>query len=160
MLPSDAAERKDIPIYSGVLMYFPNAIAEVAKISKQGNDQHNPGQPLHWAKHKSQDQLDCVARHLMEAGSIDTKGQRHSANLAWRALANLEIEILAERAGMTVEGYNRYLREHAQEAKPCSPSTTPAPTGAPALPETGQIQKTAQSLIDDAREWRRRFGSE
>ena len=35
-------KRKQIPIYSGVLKYFPDAIAEVAKCSYVGNQQHHP----------------------------------------------------------------------------------------------------------------------
>lgn len=96
MLPSDAKDRKGVPIYSGVLKYFPDAIAEVARVSKAGNDQHNPGQPLHWAREKSTDQHDCAARHLLESGTIDSDGQRHSAKLAWRALAILQLELEAE----------------------------------------------------------------
>lgn len=93
-LPTDSQERKDTPIYSGVLKYFPLALAEVAKVSKTGNDKHNPGQPLHWSKGKSNDHADCVARHLIEAGTIDLDdGHRHSAKLAWRALALLQIEL-------------------------------------------------------------------
>lgn len=92
-LPTDPKERKRIPITTGVLDYFPDAIAEVAKVSLAGNEQHNPGQPLHWAKEKSTDHADCIARHLIERGSTDTDGQRHSAKLAWRALANLQIEL-------------------------------------------------------------------
>jgi len=30
---------------------------------------------------------------LVDAGKIDTDGTRHSAKLAWRALANLEKEL-------------------------------------------------------------------
>lgn len=96
MLPTNAQARKEVPIYSGVLMYFPDAIAEVAILSKVGNDQHNPGAPLHWDRSKSGDELDALTRHLMEAGTIDTDGVRHSAKVAWRALANLQKEI--ERA--------------------------------------------------------------
>ena len=36
LLPTNAAERKKIPIVSGVLDYFPLAIAEVAKCSMRG----------------------------------------------------------------------------------------------------------------------------
>ena len=50
LLPSSAAERKKIPIGTGVLDYFSAALAEVAKVSFAGNEQHNPGQPLHWAR--------------------------------------------------------------------------------------------------------------
>lgn len=97
VLPTDPQERKGIPITSGVLDYFPAALAEVAKVSKAGNDQHNPGQPLHWARGKSTDQADTLVRHLMERGTVDTDGMRHSAKLAWRALALLQIEL--EEAG-------------------------------------------------------------
>lgn len=99
MLPTGSQERKDIPLATGVLDYFPAALAEVAKVSKAGNDKHNPGQPLHWARGKSMDQADCIARHLVERGGIDPEtGQRHSAQLAWRALALLQVEL--EEAGL------------------------------------------------------------
>jgi hypothetical protein len=83
---------------TGVLDYFPAALAEVAKVSKSGNDKHNPGEPLHWAREKSTDQADAIGRHLLERGGIDPEtGQRYSAQLAWRALALLQIEL--EEAG-------------------------------------------------------------
>jgi Domain of unknown function (DUF5664) len=95
-LPTDKAARKAVPIHSGVLRYFPDAIAAVAELSRIGNDQHNPGEPLHWAREKSTDELDALARHLLEAGTVDTDGVRHSTKVAWRALANLQKEL--ERA--------------------------------------------------------------
>jgi len=85
-------ERKQMPVYSGVLKYFPDAIREVAKVSWVGNQQHHPDKPLHWDRAKSSDELDALARHLIEAGTIDTDGQRHSAKVAWRALAYLQKE--------------------------------------------------------------------
>lgn len=94
-LPSDAQGRKDIPLCTGLLDYFTAALAEVAKVSKAGNDQHNPGQPLHWSRGKSTDHADCAVRHLAERGSRDTDGQRHTAKLAWRALALLQEELEA-----------------------------------------------------------------
>lgn len=100
LFPTDPHERKGIPICSGVLDYFPAALAEVAKVSKAGNDQHNPGQPMHWNRSKSSDQADTIVRHLMERGSIDTDGIRHSAKLAWRALALLQLEM--EEEGLPV----------------------------------------------------------
>jgi len=95
-LATDARERKKLPITTGVLDYFPDAIAEVAHCSKVGNDQHNPGEPLHWAKEKSIDHADALARHLIERGTLDTDGVRHSAKVAWRALALLQNEIDSE----------------------------------------------------------------
>ena len=92
-LPTDAKERKATPIFSGVLKYFPKALAEIARVSKAGNDQHNPGQPLHWDKAKSLDHADCIARHLIDCGARDADGMLHSAKVAWRALALLETEL-------------------------------------------------------------------
>lgn len=94
MLPTDAAARKRLPIYSGVIRYFPHALAAVAELSKIGNDQHNPGQPLHWAKEKSSDEPDALARHLTDMAidpwHRDPDGAMAAVKLAWRALANLE----------------------------------------------------------------------
>lgn len=92
-LPTDAKERKEILIYSGVLMYFPDAIRAIAECSKAGNDQHNPGTPLHWDRSKSGDELDALTRHLMQAGTVDTDGILHSTKVAWRALGNLQKEL-------------------------------------------------------------------
>ncbi len=93
MLPSDAKARKNAPIARGVLDYFPDALFAVADLSRIGNEQHNPGQPMHWAKEKSTDHADCIIRHLADRGKLDDDGIRHSAKVAWRALALLQIEI-------------------------------------------------------------------
>lgn len=94
--PNDKDQRKNAPLAKGVLDYFKNALFEVARVSKAGNDQHNPGQPLHWAKGKSVDHADCIMRHLAERGTLDDDGTRHSAKLAWRALALLQEELEEE----------------------------------------------------------------
>lgn len=88
--------RKDYPICTGVLDYFPDALAAVAQCSKAGNDQHNLGQVLHWDKNKSADEPDALIRHLIDRGKFDTDGIRHSTKVAWRALALLQREIDAE----------------------------------------------------------------
>ena len=91
---SDPAIRKASPIASGVLDYFPAALIEVSKVSKAGNDKHNPGQPLHHARGKSTDHADALLRHLIDRGKVDEEtGQRHSAEVAWRALAMLQQEL-------------------------------------------------------------------
>jgi hypothetical protein len=100
-LPTDAAKRKEIPLCTGVLDYFTSALCEVAKVSKVGNDQHNPGEELHWARGKSGDQADTILRHLAERGKIDTDGMRHSAKACWRMLALLQLELEAEGAPMS-----------------------------------------------------------
>lgn len=87
-----SAQRKSEPIYSGVLKYFPNAIAAVSRVSKAGNDKHNPGEPLHWSRGKSNDHLDCLVRHVITPDDIDPdSGEYHLAHAAWRVLAALQI---------------------------------------------------------------------
>ena len=96
-LPTDAKERKTYPIGTGFLDYFPRAVAEVAHVSYVGNEQHNPGLPVHWDRSKSKDEADALIRHFLERGKIDSDGVRHSAKMAWRAMALLEKELEAEK---------------------------------------------------------------
>lgn len=96
-LPSDASERKHVPLHSGLVKYFPDALIAIADLSWRGNEQHNPGQPLHWSREKSSDHEDCLMRHHFEAGTFDKDGVRHSTKRAWRALAALQLEIEASR---------------------------------------------------------------
>lgn len=96
-LPTDSAERKNFPLLSGCLKYFPAALAGVAFISKLGNDKHNPGQPMHHARGKSADHGDCILRHLTDTEDLlaaMSRGQAtqqqvltEASQLAWRALA-------------------------------------------------------------------------
>ena len=102
-LPTDSNERKEYPMYRGLLAYFPAALAGVARHSKQGNDKHNPGEELHHARGKSMDHEDCIVRHLVDLGDLRRRLDENSdcdqadwlrlavldeANaLAWRALA-------------------------------------------------------------------------
>lgn len=95
LLPADAKERKKIPLWTGLVKYFPLALIEVAKLSHDANEQHNPGQPVHWAREKSTDQEDTLLRHLFESGEVDVDGHRHSTKVAWRALAKLQLELEA-----------------------------------------------------------------
>ena len=89
-------QRKAMPIATGVLDYFPDALLVVAEISRAGNEQHHPGQPLHWDKSKSTDEADALLRHLIDRGTLDTDGMRHTGKVAWRALALLQRELDAE----------------------------------------------------------------
>lgn len=97
-LSLDSNERKNYPLYRGLLKYFPAALASVANVSKIGNDKHNPGQELHHARGKSADHEDCIIRHLMDVADLlaaKTRGEdiKDSAlllevsQMAWRALA-------------------------------------------------------------------------
>lgn len=97
-LPTDATARKNIPIVRGCLDYFPAALAAVAELSRIGNEQHNPGEPMHHARGKSTDHADCIVRHTMQRGTVDTDGVRHATKAAWRALALLQEELEAAGA--------------------------------------------------------------
>jgi hypothetical protein len=95
-LPTGSAERKDVPLARGCLDYFPAALAAVAKLSRAGNEKHNPGEELHHARGKSMDHADCIVRHLVDRGTVDPEdGIPHSVKVAWRALALLQEELEA-----------------------------------------------------------------
>lgn len=81
IFPDDTAERKTYPVCTGLLEYFPHALAAVAHQSYLGNQQHHPDKPLHWDKSKSADESDALIRHQMEGDYVA---------VAWRALAQLE----------------------------------------------------------------------
>ena len=85
-------QRKDTPIFSGVLSYFPDALKEVAKCSFMGQQQHNPNKPLAWDRSKSGNEYDSLTRHLIDSSKedFDTDGTLHKAKIAWRALAGLQ----------------------------------------------------------------------
>jgi hypothetical protein len=97
-LPTESATRKEYPLLSGLLNYFPAALAGAANVSKLGNDKHNPGQPLHHARGKSMDHGDCIIRHLMDTENLKSNLENvgtttdeaillEANQLVWRALA-------------------------------------------------------------------------
>ncbi len=111
-LPTDSKARKGVPLFSGLDRYFPDALAEVARLSKLGNDKHNPNQPLHWSREKSSDHADCIRRHLLDAheemfetpcGAIvgiaidHDDNVLHAVKVAWRALAHAQLAIESRR---------------------------------------------------------------
>jgi len=113
MVKSKEVDRKQTPVFTGVLKYFPDAIKCISKVSLQGNLQHHPDKPLHWDKSKSADDLDALARHLIDAGTIDDDGIRHSAKVAWRALANLQRELEQD-----VTDQQWYIDQYNRKRKP------------------------------------------
>lgn len=97
-LPTDSNDRKNFPLFRGLLKYFPAALASVAYISKIGNDKHNPGEELHHARGKSADHEDCIIRHVMDVADLLAAKERGElisdetilmevSQMAWRALA-------------------------------------------------------------------------
>ena len=101
VVPDTSKIRKGMPLFQGCLMYFPDALLAIAEHSRKANEKHNPGEPVHWSRDKSKDHADCIARHLIESGTTDEDGLRHSGKLAWRALALLETELETEAAAVS-----------------------------------------------------------
>lgn len=100
-LPEASADRKKVPLFSGVMAYFPDALVELARLSKVGNDKHNPGGPLSWSRGKSNDHADCLMRHLLDHGTMTMENGiefSHTAMMAWRGLAMLQMEMEAAGA--------------------------------------------------------------
>ena len=95
LLEASSEVRKTYPMARGLLDYFPDALAEVSKVSYLGNEKHNPGEPMHHSRGKSTDHADCIIRHLAGRGKFDGD-IRESAALAWRALALLQEELEQE----------------------------------------------------------------
>ena len=88
-LPTNAEERKAIPVYTGFVKYFPDAMAAVAKVSLKGGIQHGQTfETLHWDRSKSGDELDAMMRHIID---------EDWAQVAWRAMANLQKKIEEEQ---------------------------------------------------------------
>ena len=86
-------ERKECAVSRGFFAYFPDAVALVARHSVRMNEKHNPGQPVHWSREKSNDHDDCIGRHSLaiavDPNSLDD-GQPHIVCRAWRAMAALQ----------------------------------------------------------------------
>ena len=98
-LPTEASSRKKYPVATGVVDYFPDALVAISHVSFVGNQQHNPGTSLHWDRSKSTDEADALMRHFLARGKVDVDGIRHSAKMAWRALALLQKELEEEQRG-------------------------------------------------------------
>ncbi len=87
LLPTDPKERKGIPLGTGLLDYFPLALAEAAKASVAGQKQHLDGQPLHWDRSKSRDDEDALIRHYVDRHEVDEDGVAECGKMVWRACA-------------------------------------------------------------------------
>lgn len=99
-LPTDDKARKRLQLWTFLMEYFPDSFLAVANVAIAGNEQHNPGEPLHWARGKSMDQMNTAFRHQWDYGrgvKKDTDGQYHLAKAIWRLSAQLQLDIEAER---------------------------------------------------------------
>lgn len=89
-LPDDASARNELPMADGLLDYFPNALAEVSKLSFRATQQHHPDEEMHWDRSKSTDHRNKIMRHLVDTHTVDDKGNDHWAMVCWRALAGYQ----------------------------------------------------------------------
>jgi len=99
-LPVDYAARKRLQVWTFLMEYFPDAFLAVVEVAVAGNDQHNAGQKLHWAREKSTDQMNTAFRHMFDYGTglqKDSDGCYHLAKAVWRLSAQLQLDIEADR---------------------------------------------------------------
>jgi len=74
--------------------YFPDALAEIGEHCVRSNEKHNPGQPVHWSREKSNDHWGSWGRHMSNLGKIDPEsGFPHDTSALWRFLAINQIRI-------------------------------------------------------------------
>lgn len=100
-LPTEDSARKRLKLWTFMFEYFPDAWLAIVEVAVAGNEQHNKGQPLHWAREKSTDQMNTAFRHMWDYGRgvrKDTDNQYHLAKAAWRIMAQLQLDIEADRA--------------------------------------------------------------
>jgi len=165
-LPEDDAGRKALPIWDGVVMYFPDALAAIAQVSKYGNDQHNPGEPLHWARGKSMDQMNTAFRHMLDHGvgnRYDDGGKtRHLAKAAWRILAALQLDIEGETPcpEATTSPTKKPTKSNPQSSKSERSETKPVPPSSVAAEFIKAMESTSitETLSSQAARIRPRTG--
>jgi hypothetical protein len=130
-LGRDHAARKALPIMR-VLGYFTAAIAGLTRHAVRGNAQHNPGEPLHWARGKSMDHAECVGRHSFDMMDLHAWLERNPTHPERDAvLAELEQEYdarLWRAAADSQEFYEKY------RGAPVSPSSRMPTPEAPLVP--------------------------
>jgi hypothetical protein len=100
-MPETAEERKKIPLATGLIDYFPDALIAVADISYIGNVQHNLEDDtgtVRWDRSKSKDESDAAMRHFFCREDKDSDGRYHAAKACWRMLAFLQKKIETDRA--------------------------------------------------------------
>ncbi len=98
-------------MFRGLLAYAPDALAAVARVSLIGNEQHNPGKPLHWDFAKSNDHGDCIVRHQMDYDELDDDGALHAEKVAWRAL--MQLQTLLEKRNPELHARRQAQRDRA-----------------------------------------------
>lgn len=126
----DSAGRKKVPMFSGLIAYFPDACAALAEHSYKGNDKHNPGEPLHHARGKSMDHTDCILRHVSAGPEAMDGDSLEAVALAWRAMAYCQ-EVLERKYALTIPEGASDVRAFAETNSLVGPNGEQAPKEAP-----------------------------
>lgn len=157
-LPTDPKARKQIPVYRGMLRYFPNTCAAVAQLSMIASEQHGHDQ-LHWDPNKSSDQPDAEARHMLELamaenGEIDFRdddGVHWLVKKAWRALADCE---QAHRNGTNIYAIDPHKIQSVESSSNLKESNSEHPDNSN-LRHTGEGEAVDRSAVEhtDRCEW-------
>lgn len=101
----DKTRKGKWPVWDYMFKYFPLAFLEEVRVAVLGNEQHNPGQPLHWAREKSTDQLNTAFRHQFDYAEAkargvvvprDKDGKAQLAQAIWRLKAQLQLDLEEE----------------------------------------------------------------
>jgi hypothetical protein len=84
-----------IPVWQGVLNYFPKALMAIGEVSRFGARKHNEGvMPTEWRRFPAPVYADSLIRHILAESQGEIKdpesGLLHAAHAAWNALAVLE----------------------------------------------------------------------
>lgn len=104
-LPTDSGARNALPIWDGLIAYFPDVWAEIAKVSVKGARQHHLPK-LGWDTHVSTDHRNKVLRHMLDdafGAPVDADDCYHLAKAIWRLCAQLQLRCW-ERDGKDAHG--------------------------------------------------------
>lgn len=131
-LPTDEKEKSEYLMHDYMFGYFPDAWLAELEVAISGNRQHNPGEPLHWARDKSTDHSNKALRHIWldaRGEDKDTDGTWHLAKAIWRLKAKLQLKIEARRKWLQKTVYNTETGEvttigEALEASKPAPAYT------------------------------------
>src|ERR1044071_8702488 len=98
---ADKQKAAKVPVWQGVLEYFPKALHAVGAISKMGAQKHNEGKmPTKWRQYPVDVYADALARHILEENKGDVYDSEskmlHAGHEAWNALARLELLLTTE----------------------------------------------------------------
>lgn len=134
-LPKDSAARKLVPVYSGFMAYFPAAIAGAAAHSQKAMAQHKLPKLGH-DRTKSADHLDCVPRHMIDAGDIEAAFERNE--ISFTEARDLILDE-ANAAMWRVSAWSQGLHERFGGAPMAPAAFIPSVAAVPPPPPSGDV---------------------